>query len=700
MRLSSRSRAALRASTTLSLTLLSSAALAQNASNAESKSSTQLDEIVVSAGIDKVAIDTPQAVTSVSQEQIEATQANTLGEILDTIPGVTTINADNALGQSLNIRGIGSALGSGENRNIIQVDGVTSYFEMYRAGSFFFDSDLLKEVEVLRGPASSTLFSSGALGGIVSARTKDASDLLEGDDKLAVRTKALWDSNGNGARGAVTVAARPLDDLELLVNLNYGRDGDYDGADGIELGNSRMTDLSGLAKLKYSFGTDNDQSLTASYFNVNKSGAGLYDQITFSPGFGYADQVTSEQQALLAYENAFSGNDLLDLKAQISWSQTKRDLSNITYRSTRPGSPPAPLGTDAEYVYNSWQAKLENTSEFKLSDNVDTYFTYGLEGKYQERLNPRLNPDGSVTPGSSSHPEGESHMLGAFGQAEIVVNDRLTFIPGMRVDYSSLTPGNGTVLRDKVDDIAYSPKLAAIYELTDWMNLFGSVSHSERLPVLDEAFSGDGFSNLGKEKSNNVEAGLGFKFDDVVQANDSLRFKVTGFYNKIDNYLYSSFDHTTNKTITTAIEDVQIKGVELEAGYASESWYGNFGASVTRGDNLSEDKYLDSVAADNSFLQVGYKFAEHNLDLSWRTDVFAPQKRSNPEVTRTGVQDTTSPGYALHSTRLAWKPEEGFMNGAEVRASVTNIFDQKYTAHLSETEGKGRSFKLSVAKTF
>ena len=121
----------------------------------------------------------------------------------------------------MNIRGIGGAFASDENRMIMQIDGVTSFFEMYRAGSFFFDSELLKEVEVLRGPASSTMFGSGAIGGVVSARTKDASDFLEGDDELAVRTKALWDSNGNGARGTVTVAARPLENLEMLLNLNY-----------------------------------------------------------------------------------------------------------------------------------------------------------------------------------------------------------------------------------------------------------------------------------------------------------------------------------------------------------------------------------------------------------------------------------------------------------------------------------------------
>ncbi|MDD7909566.1 TonB-dependent receptor [Pseudovibrio exalbescens] len=678
------SRAALLAGTTLSLALPLAGAQAQEAT-------TVLDEIVVSAGEEKIAIDTPQAVTVVTQEQIEASQAATLGEILDAIPGVTTINADNPLGQSLNMRGIGGALSSDENRMIMQVDGVRSFFEAYRSGSFFFEPEMFKQVEVLRGPASSTLYGSGALAGTVSARTKDASDFLEGDDTVAVRAKTTWDSNGNGSRNSIIAAMKPLEDIEFLANFNYGRYGNYDAAKGKELGNSLFTDLSGLAKLKYTFGTDRDQSLTASYFNINKSGNGLYDQITYEPMFGYADQEISEQQGRLTYENAFAGNDLLDLTAQLAYSETKRELDDITYRNPWDGQPA--FGLEAEYVYKTWQGKLQNTSQIEFSDSALAFLTFGVQGHYRERLNPRLNPDGSTSHGASSHPEGESRMIGAYGQAEVILFDRLTLIPGMRVDYSRLSPGEGVSLRDDVSDTAFSPKLAAIYELTPWLNVFGSVSHTERMPVIDEAFTGGGFTDLGKEKSNNFEAGFGFKFDNVLQDDDGVRLKVTGFHNDVENYLYTTFDHMAGGAITTAIEDVRIQGVEVEAGYASPTWYGSFGAALTRGDNLSDDTYLETVAADNAFISVGYRFEDYNLDVSWRSNFYARQDRVNNAGSETG-------GYALHGASLSWLPEEGWMAGAEVRASVTNIFDKAYTPHLSGTEGKGRSFKLSVAKTF
>ncbi|SDR26026.1 TonB-dependent receptor [Pseudovibrio sp. Tun.PSC04-5.I4] len=643
-----------------------------------------LDEIIVTAGKEKVAIDTPQAVTSVGQEEIEQKQASTIGEILDDIPGISVINADSILGQSLNIRGIGGALSSDENRIIIQVDGVNAFYEQYRAGSFFLEPEMFKEVEVLRGPASSTLYGAGALAGVVSMTTKDASDFLIGEDKLAVRTKTTWDSNGNGVLGSIIAAAKITDDLEFITNFNYRRAGDYDAAGGVELENSALTSLSGFGKLRYTFGADRDQSLWASYQHLYAEGDGLYDRTTLSSDFGTADQKTVDQQAVLGYENSFATNDLLDLKAQISFKKTHRELTNQSATF---------FGIEQEYTYSTWQGKLQNTSEFSGTEGIETYLTYGIEGQYQERLNPRLQADGSTTPGSPSHPEGESKMLGVFGQAEIVFDDRLTLIPGMRVDYSRLTPGNGVKTTGEASETAYSPKLAALYKVTDWLNIFGSVAHTERMPTIDEAFTGDGFTNLDKEKSNNIEAGFALSFSDVLQANDRIRLKTTVFYNRIDDYLYTTRDHVTGKSITTSIDEARLKGVELEAGYASNNWYGSMGATLTRGDNLTAKTHLSSVAADNAFLKAGYKFAEYNLDMSWRANFYAPQNRVEDADDRT-------PGYALHQVQLSWKPEDGILAATEIRGSITNIFDQKYKSHLSGITGKGRAFKLSLAKTF
>ena len=64
--------------------------------------------------------------------------------------------------------------------------------------STYSDPELYKSVEVLRGPASSTLYGSGTLAGVVNLTSKDAADFIQPGLMGAVRLKAAYDSNGDG----------------------------------------------------------------------------------------------------------------------------------------------------------------------------------------------------------------------------------------------------------------------------------------------------------------------------------------------------------------------------------------------------------------------------------------------------------------------------------------------------------------------
>ena len=137
-----------------------------------------LGRIIFGTGTAKVAIDTPQAVTAREQGDLDRAQPNTAGDVLKGIPGVqATGSSARPLGQAFNIRGIGNTeQTASEARIAVSVDGAPKFFEQYRLGSFFGDFELFKRVEVLRGPASSTLYGAGAIGGAIAFTTKDASD--------------------------------------------------------------------------------------------------------------------------------------------------------------------------------------------------------------------------------------------------------------------------------------------------------------------------------------------------------------------------------------------------------------------------------------------------------------------------------------------------------------------------------------------
>src|SRR5690606_3445420 len=70
-------------------------------SNANARNVTLLERLVIGlGGAPKVAIDTPQAVTVVSQEDIDIKQAGTTGELFDSVPGVTMVGSDRQFGEA------------------------------------------------------------------------------------------------------------------------------------------------------------------------------------------------------------------------------------------------------------------------------------------------------------------------------------------------------------------------------------------------------------------------------------------------------------------------------------------------------------------------------------------------------------------------------------------------------------------------
>src|SRR3990167_2478687 len=92
-----------------------------------------------------------------------------------------------------------SIRGIGGNRVLTQVDGV-GVPDSFTFGPFlsaqrnYIDLDTVKQVEIIRGPAS-TLYGSDTIGGAVSFITKDAGDYLEpGDDSFA-RLKTGYDGS-------------------------------------------------------------------------------------------------------------------------------------------------------------------------------------------------------------------------------------------------------------------------------------------------------------------------------------------------------------------------------------------------------------------------------------------------------------------------------------------------------------------------
>ena len=643
-----------------------------------------LGKVVVSAGQEKVAIDTPQAVTTLDQDDIDQTQASTIGDLLTAIPGVSTMGGPGALGQGFNIRGMGTGLADSDSRILMQIDGATKFFEQYRMGSFFSDPELYKRVEVLRGPASSTLYGAGALAGVVNFTSKDASDFLKGDDRFAVRLRAGVESNADAYFGSGVLAIKPVENLDVLAMYTSRRSDEYENGSGVTIPASKASADSYLLKSRYAIGGDKTHNIWASYQNWKNDSTQIYDQ---AQAFGTTPvrRKTTDDTAVLGYQNGFAGNDLLDLKAQVSYGNTKVHQIETTF---------LPGVLESQFSYETYQGRIENVSEFKLGGDNVGFFTVGAQASKQERRNPRRTATG-VTPGAATHPEGDMEKYGLFAQGEFIIG-KLTLIPGARVDWTRLRPGLGVVTTTKVNDSAVSPKIAALYTVTDWFSVFGSVAHTVRMPVLDEIYSRTSTAttnyslNLKPEKSENYEVGGTLQFASLLSKGDQTRIKTTLFRNDVDNLIARG---TAASAYFINIGEARYEGVEVEAEYGSNNVFVRAAVSVIDGEDRKTGLPLNTIPANTLNLTVGYVFPDQGLTVGWRGELSDDQDEVASASLRT-------PGYDVHNVFLTWKPQDGAFEGLDVRVGVDNLFDRTFRRHLMSLDAEGRTAKLTVARTF
>ncbi len=674
--------------------------LIPNISHAEDNQGTPLDRLIIGAGEHKIALDTPQAVSVVTQEDMDQQQMTTLGDAFEMMPGIAVSGSERVLGETFNIRGVGAPETAGdEGRIIVNVDGATKFYEQYRMGSMFSDPELYKQVEVLRGPASSTLYGSGALGGVISMTTKDASDFLDADDDYAIRIKTGFDSNNEGLLNSVIAAYKPLDQLELLGVLNYRQANNYSVGSNfnhqeIEDGSvngSKFNTFSGLVKGTLRFGSQNEQSIRASYQQWRSDEDDQdYAQTTTSSSFGTVDRQVTDHTAILSYQNPASDTPYLDLDINLSYAASFNTQSDARDATGAPRPPSTSLFQESEYGYSTFEGKISNTFDFS-GDTFENYLTAGVQTAYQIR---ETNTDTAL----GFHPEGTDIQTGFFVQNEFIWNDSLTLIPGIRIDFQTLE-GEGIAGAGQNQKTAISPKLAAHYRINDMFSVFGSYAHTERVPTLDEIYSNDFASgtpnyspDLKKEKSDNYEIGFSVSNQNLILEGDSIQTKVTGFYNKIGNYIERQRNQYPQYVNTGK---VKIYGIEAEAAYDSEYAFASASYTAIRGKNDVTNGYINTVAPDEGNFTVGAKIPSQGIKLGWRSRFIAEQER----VVSRGRSET--PAIDVHGMYASWTSQEtGLLEDINVNLSIDNLFDRRYQEYLSNDPNKGRTVKISVSKKF
>lgn len=144
---------------------------------------------------------TPGSSSHLDLEHLERFRGTSVGDIFQGLPGVLVGENRNSGGLDINIRGM-----QGQNRVPVLVDGARQEGTVYRgyagvASRSYIDPDLIGSVEIHKGPTLSAQ-GAGAVGGLVSARTLRADDIIAADRNSGIRLRASALNNNSGSPAA------------------------------------------------------------------------------------------------------------------------------------------------------------------------------------------------------------------------------------------------------------------------------------------------------------------------------------------------------------------------------------------------------------------------------------------------------------------------------------------------------------------
>lgn len=691
---------------------MTGAAAAEAAGGAAEAETDQLDAITVYATRNPIpAFDYAGQVTVIPKDVIDDFNPSTLADIFDAAPGAAIGGGPRRSGMTPDVRGL-----SGEGV-LVLFDGARQSYLSGHDGRFFADPDLVRAVEVVRGPASA-LYGSGALGGVIAVRTITADDFLEDGERAGVKVSSGYQSVNDEWRVSSTGVWRSEDErIDVVGNFTLRNSGDIDLGSGLTL---PADDEVQSSLLKTTFRPGDDWTLSASWMRYG------------------GDSVDPNNPQ--GNNTAGSGNE-----------NVFRDISSDTFQGTANYNPSTDL-VDANlvaYFTRNEVTEDEVDSPRIVSREVETFglsfdnrskidlgpasltLTYGGE-YYRDEQTGRDSATADGTRGGV--PDATADFYGAFAQGELAATTPIgafTLVPGVRWDrFENAAPDAPSTA-----DEAVSPKIGATWKPVPQLLFFGNWAEAFRAPSFNEIYADDihfqipnlsgGFPpsfvtnffipnpDLAPEESQTWEAGAGVDFDNLLFDGDSFTAKGSYYKSQVDNLIdlevnipFTCFltpdqlfpgappcgsgeafgNYSRNVNVTNA----ELDGVEIEAFYDSPYVYlrGNF--ATIDGKDKDTGEYVGVLAPDTVFVDGGVKFLNGDVRLGARVSHAA-------DFTKVADAANARDGYTVGDVYAVWQPMAGPLKGLRVDLGADNVTDTDYEVVAAGVSQPGRNYKLAVS---
>jgi hemoglobin/transferrin/lactoferrin receptor protein len=682
-----------------------------------------LDALVVTATrTDEAAGDVAATVSVIDSEQVDRELARDIHDLVRYEPGVSVGNDVSRFGLSgFTIRGLGG------NRVAIEVDGVP-VSDAFAIGSFSsamrdaVDVDMLKQVEIVRGPGSS-LHGSDALAGVIGFVTKDPDDFVSADDAFYVRMKlGLHGIDDGEAASALVAAGGERWSTLALAGAKHGHERDNQGGNSNEssartaLNPQDYDDRSLLAKLLFHGAEGHRLQLTVDAQRSQTDTDVFSGRTTTASGPSVIRvlDLTAEdefERDRLSLDYRYHGSTVLFDEARVLFFTQDSDTTQDTFEqrvTTAANGTQTAVERERRFTFaqgsDGIEATLRRDFAFGTSDHRLVYGfdwqrtdTTQLRNGLQRNLatgveSPTVSPD---TFPVRDFPLSESTETGVFVQDRIRWMDgRFELLPGLRWDSIELDPtldpifaaDNPGIVPVGVDYDEVSPRLGASWRLDPAWSLHAQWSEGFRAPPYSDV--NVGFTNvqfgytaipnpeLDPEYSEGLEVGVRARGDTGYAA-------FTLFRNEYDDFIESlvslGVDPRSGLIVFQSqnIADVRIEGAEFRGSLdlsawsgALEGWRVDTALSYAKGDDRSRDLPLDSVDPARAVIGVGYEAS----DGRWGGELIATAVRGKDRIDESIGPRFQPDGYVILDLLAHWRPFEALT----FNAGVFNLLDKTY----------------------
>jgi hemoglobin/transferrin/lactoferrin receptor protein len=671
----------------------------------------------------------PATVTVFSDRDIEAMLATDIKDLVRFEPGVSVVNQPARFGAALGTAGRAgnegfTIRGIGGDRVLMVVDGVRSpdgfVFGAQSVGrGGYADLDLMKSVEILRGPASA-LYGSDGVAGAVSFTTRDPSDLIRAGEDFGARARVGYNSADEGLTTSAVIAGRAGAFSGLLAWTR--RDASETENQGSVTGEEvRDVTIGGITAPGYNYALrtlPNPQQVASDAW----LGKLVWD---LAPGhslrFTY-DSIQSDMEADVLSGRATrfvtappaSATAVLDLTAA---DTTERERFSLDWRLTDV------LGFERGQVsiYQQDSTTRQYTFEDRVGvdrvrDNSFDNTVHGLAadftrgfgvhritfgGDWSETTQQGVR-DGTVPPAgetfpASAFPKTDYTLAGLFVQDEISLLDgTLRIIPAVRWDRYDLSTADDPLYpgarADQSDDHV-SPKLGLVWQATDVFQLFGNRGEGFKAPTpgqVNNYFSNVAFGytslpnpDLRPETSRSLE--IGARLRDIDLGGGRLSAQLVGFRSDYEDFISQRVTSGAGTPSDPAVyqfvnfTDVEISGVEAKANL----WWDNgvsarFAAAYADGeirDPVSGARSLDTIDPVKVVLGLGYddpagRFGSQAI-VTWSR---AKDQADTDNLACAGAC-AVGDDFALLDLTAYWNVSDR----VTARVGVFNVLDEKYS---------------------